>query len=223
MNDTIVVIPTYNEAGSIGALLDDLAAYDYRAVVVDDSPGPETVEAARMRKAVIIWRSRRGGLGTAIIAGIQRAQSLGATYAVVMDAGGTHRAYDVMRLEAKARNEHVDVVIGSRFKDGYAWQGWRTALSRLATWLVAYGLGVWVTDATCGFRCYRINDRLLEALERTRATGHAFQFELLTYLARDGATIGEVGIPYRLVGKTSLRLKTVVEAALAWCRLAAGK
>jgi len=219
--DVWVIIPTYNEADNIGALVKEVRAYGYLVLVVDDSPLPDTHQAAAKAGAYVVWRQERKGLATAIVHGIKVVAKSAANYAVVMDAGGTHRAQDVRTLEMVAARLGFDVVIGSRFMGGYRVWGWRTWLSRAGT-LATRLLGVTVTDATCGFRCYRINNRLLEALELCQAKGHAFQFELLAHLERMGARIGEVGIPYKLAGRSSLRWKTVLEAVKTWGKLSLG-
>lgn len=216
-----MIIPTYDEADNIGKLVEQVRSYGYLVLVVDDSPSEDTHQAAAKAGAYVVWRQERKGLATAIARGIKLVAKSAANYAVVMDAGGTHRAQDVRILEMVAARFGFDVVIGSRFMNGYRAKGWRTVLSQTGTLAVRL-LGVKVTDATCGFRCYHINDRLLAALGRCRATGHAFQFELLTHLERAGAQIGEVSVPYELVGRSSLRWKTVLEAAKTWVRLSLG-
>lgn len=215
----MVVIPTYNESDTIGELLDGLSRRGYRAIVVDDSDDDgKTAEIVIERTACIVRRAQRGGLGSAIARGLRYAEQLGAKYVVVMDAGGTHRPEDVFKLEAVARRFNFNVVIGSRFMEAHRWYSWRTLLSRVATWLMR-GLGVVVTDATISFRCYRLDGLLWAALDYTLAQGHAFQFELLTNLVRRGAKVGEVAIPYRLVGRSTLRASTVTEAIETYARL----
>jgi dolichol-phosphate mannosyltransferase len=190
----------------------------YSAVVVDDSQDDRTAKIAVQQGACVVRRFKKRGLGSAIVAGLRYARLMAGDYAVVMDAGGTHHPRDAQSLAALAQRGNDDVVIGSRFVGKYAWQGWRTALSRVGTGMVR-ALGVEATDVTCGFRCYRLNDRLFAALGRTKAQGHAFQFELLTNLVRLGARVGEVAISYKVVGKTTLRAATVIEALATWSRL----
>lgn len=216
--DVWVIIPTYDEADTIGPLVEQVRSYGYLVLVVDDSPNDATVKAADEAGAYVIHRQGRKGLASAIIAGMKIVAKSTASYGIVMDAGGTHRAEDVPVLLMTAERFGFDVVIGSRFMGNYRKRGWRTWLSRCGT-LMTRLLGVVVTDATCGFRCYRIDKRLLAALEHCQATGHAFQFELLTHLVRIDAKIGEVGIPYQLVGRSSLKMKTVQEALITWARL----
>jgi glycosyltransferase involved in cell wall biosynthesis len=217
-SDVWVIIPTYNEADTIGGLLADLAKYGYPVVVVDDSTNEETTRIAVERKAHVIRNFGKRGLGPAILDGLTYARGMGARYAIVMDAGGTHRAKDARMLMMVAQRFGFDVTIGSRFIARYQVLGWRTLLSRVATWMVR-AMGVVSTDATSGFRCYRLNDTLFSIFALTQAKGHAFQFEILAHLVRRGAKVGEVNIPYVLTGRTTLRFETMIEAMKTWLRL----
>ena len=103
---SIVIIPTYNEADNILAVIEQVAALPDRVdVLVVDDGSPDTT-AKRVRSAVdrygdqvhLIERSGKLGLGTAYILGFRYALDNGYTYICEMDADLSHNPADLARL-----------------------------------------------------------------------------------------------------------------------------
>jgi dolichol-phosphate mannosyltransferase len=216
--NAVVVIATYNEAGSIGRILDGLE--NYAVVVVDDASPDGTGDiAAARRNVTLVRRPRKLGLASAYVCGMRKALGMQPRRVVQMDAGLTHDPEDVPCLLAKARSGSAQLVTGSRFLPPYPFLGARTVLSLGAVWL-ARRLGVSVSDATCGLRCWE--PRLLAAvLEKPLlAQGHAFQLETLCRAWRlsDGR-VEEMAILYRLTN-SSLSVSEIFEGLATWWRLA---
>jgi len=194
------VIATYNEAATIGALLEGLR--EYRCIVVDDSSPDGTGDIVQaFGHATLLTRPCKLGIASAYLAGLRAALATETEWIVQMDAGGTHRPEDALSLAAVAWGEDFDLVIGSRFVRRFDWQGRRTAVSLGAAWLMRR-LGVPVRDATSGFRCWRADFLRGLDLDAVRARGFAFQLELLYQAHRAGARILEMPIPYTLTNST---------------------
>ena len=92
-----VVIPTYNEAGTIGKLLDSLESLglDLHIVVVDDGSNDGTIEiveeaSRRYGNVTLIERGAKLGLGSALRDGLKKGLELGAELLVTMDADLSH-------------------------------------------------------------------------------------------------------------------------------------
>jgi dolichol-phosphate mannosyltransferase len=203
--EAIVVIATYNEATSIGQILDYLP---YAAIVVDDNSPDGTAKIAERWFAVVINRLQKGGVASAYRDGFKEALEFQPRFIVQMDAGFTHNPADVERLidKAKAGNR---LVIGSRFLNNVP-NNPRSVISKAAAFLMRW-LGVNVADATSGFRCWDI-DLLAEVIkEPFKATHFAFQLETLYRADRIGATIGEIPIEYKLTN-SSFKPAMLVEA-----------
>ena len=118
-----VVVPTFNERGSIGALVEAvfeaLGDTPVELLVVDDaSPdgtGDAVLELARDDPRVrLLRRERKQGLAGAVFAGADEARG---KYVCVMDADLSHDPAHLPGMLAKAE-EGYDVVIGSRFAPG---------------------------------------------------------------------------------------------------------
>lgn len=230
MNDserkrTLVIVPTYNEAGSIEEVADRLfaAAGDQVALLVIDDASPDrTAEVVRRltrgpQEVHLIERASKQGLGTAYVMGFRWAIERGYAAVVEMDADLSHDPADVPRLISAL--ETADLVIGSRYVPGGRIENW----SAVRRWLSLGGnlyarmwLGFEVRDSTSGFRAYRVNALRDQDLSSLRSEGYAFQIEMTRRLHRAAATIVEIPITFveRVQGRSKMSRRIVAEAIL---------
>jgi len=213
------VIATYNEADTIGDILDGLIGYDV-FVVDDDSPDGTAGVVSSRKNAQLILRADERGIASAYQAGWRAALAVTPKYDFIiqMDAGGTHTPADANRLLGTAWRQEAGLVIGSRFVRPVRRHGRRTTLSLTAAWLMRR-LGINVRDATSGFRCWRRDTlQTVMAMECITARGFAFQLETLWAAHRAGAKIVEVPIDYKFTNSTFNRAM-VREAMRVYLRL----
>jgi dolichol-phosphate mannosyltransferase len=221
-----VVLPTYNEAENVAALVRAIAGRvaspgsDNRVLVVDDASPDGTGQladelAAELAEVEVLHRPAKGGLGPAYVAGFERALAGGAELVVQMDSDFSHDPDDLPRLlEAAAE---ADLVLGSRYVAGGGiadWGMFRRLLSRGGSWYARTILGVGVRDLTGGFKCFR-----REALEGigfrdARADGYAFQIELTYRALRAGLRVREIPIVFteRHAGRSKMNARIAAEA-----------
>ena len=160
--DIRVIIPTYNEKENIEDLVRQILALEIGAqiIVVDDNSPDGTgqvadrlaEETARVR---VIHRSGKLGLGTAYIAGLQKALAEGAERLITMDADFSHDPSYIPGLIKLANHYHI--TIGSRYVPEGGVQNWelrRRFLSWGANAFARTVLGLKAKDCTAGFRCY---------------------------------------------------------------------
>lgn len=224
MTSVWLVLPTYNEAGNIGAFVAAVLAKlppSARVLVVDDNSPDGTGDladaiAADDDRVSVLHRPRKEGLGPAYIAGFRHALAAGATHVMEMDSDFSHDpAYLPRLLEAGKR---ADLVIGSRYVDGGGVRDWsllRRAISRGGSAYARLVLGLRVRDLTGGFKCFR--REVLEAidLDSVRSRGYAFQVETTYRAVRCGFDVVEVPIWFRdrEVGSSKMDGSIVAEAA----------
>lgn len=218
----LVVVPTYDEAGSIDALLDGVlaAAPGAHVLVVDDgSPdGTADLVAARPETCVhLLRRSAKEGLGAAYRAGFAWARGQGYDVLVEMDADLSHPADRLPALLAAVGPGGADLALGSRYVAGGGTVGWprrRQLLSRGGNAYIRVALRLGVCDATAGFRAFRA--RLLDRIhvQGLRSTGYCFQVETTLRAVRHGARVVEVPITFveRSSGRSKMGPGIVVEA-----------
>jgi dolichol-phosphate mannosyltransferase len=222
-----LTIPTYNEAGNLGrvvdAVLDQLrrcAPDDHRVLIVDDASPDGTGELAdalaQERPALeVLHRPAKQGLGAAYLAGFARALEGGAEMVVVMDADLSHDPAYLPALLAAAEN--ADLVLGSRYAPGgriIDWPPLRRLLSRAGSLYARTILGVDVRDLTGGFRCVRREVLETVAPPTLRSQGYVFNIELTFRALRGGFEVVEVPIAFRdrTVGQSKISLAIAIEA-----------
>ncbi len=230
MNDfagtrTLVIVPTYNEAGSIEEVAHRLfagAGDEVTLLVIDDGSPDGTAELVRRlargaRDVHLIERADKQGLGTAYVTGFRWAIERGYAAVVEMDADLSHDPADVPRLVSAL--DRADLVIGSRYVPGGRIENW----SAVRRWLSLAGnlyarmwLGFDVRDSTSGFRAYRVNALRDQDLSSLRSEGYAFQIEMTRRLHRAAAAIVEIPITFveRVRGRSKMSRRIVVEAIL---------
>jgi len=154
---TSVVIPAFNEAPSIGAVVRDLGAVAaWREIlVIDDGSTDATGAAAAAAGARVVRHPYNKGNGAAVKTGIREAAG---AFVLIADADGQHRPADALRLIAPLGA--YDLVVGARSAATQA------ALSRRIGNAVLNALAGFLTeraipDLTSGFRAAR-RDHLRE-------------------------------------------------------------
>jgi dolichol-phosphate mannosyltransferase len=217
----LVVIPTYNEASNLPALIPGvLAQGPLDVLVVDDGSPDGTADVVRAFMAKdsrvhLLERAGKQGLGTAYVAGFKYAIEQKYQYVFEMDADFSH---DPSALPAfLERIKDVDLVIGSRYTNGVRVLNWpinRLLLSYFANVYTRFLTRMPVHDATGGFKCYR--RAVLEAidLEKIRSNGYAFQIEMSYKAWRKGFRLTEIPIIFsdRQSGASKMSKNIVYEA-----------
>jgi dolichol-phosphate mannosyltransferase len=212
-----VVIPTYEEAENLAALVAAVrAALDCTIGIVDDGSPDGSGEIADALADWVIHRERKQGLASAYVAGFRRALAEGAEYVLEMDADFSHDPADLPRLLDAAR-AGADVVLGSRYVEGGGVEGMplhRRLLSRGGSAYARAVLGCPLRDLTGGFKCFCADALRAIDLDAIAATGFAFQVEATYRAVRAGLLVEEVPIVFheRRAGHSKLSAGIAAEA-----------
>jgi dolichol-phosphate mannosyltransferase len=217
----IVVLPTYNEIGTLEAVVDGITAHGYRLLIVDDaSPdgtGALADELSRSDPLVsVLHRPAKAGLGPAYAAGFAAALATGPEIVCQMDADLSHDPAQLPDLVA-AVMAGADLAIGSRLVPGGAivdWPRWRRWLSRWGNRYARFALGIPHRDLTSGFRAYRSDTFAVLDPGSCLANGYSFIIELAWRAHAGGLKIVEVPITFteRRSGASKLGGGIVAEA-----------
>ncbi len=156
---TVAVIPAYNEAPRLGAVLASLKGVVDEIVVVDDGSRDETSLVAQGQGVHLIRHGINRGQGAALKTGTLAALELGADIIAHLDADGQHDASMLEHLVDPIKNNQADIVYGSRFA-GVVAEGMpasRKALLGAARLFSQYILGIphTITDPQSGLRAMR--------------------------------------------------------------------
>ncbi len=227
----VVMLPTYNEAENIGALLDALLALEpaVEALVVDDDSPDKTwlIVQQRMERSErlhLLYRTEERGRGTAGIAGLCQALRMGADFVLEMDADWSHDPRFIPGLIETAIREQADVVIGSRLVAGGGEHGRgrsRRWITHLANHYIRFMLGLRVRDCTSGFRLF--SRRCLENLpwDVMHASGPEILQEILLAAHSRGFKLVETPISFyeRRHGQSTFNGRIILRSLLAMWRL----
>jgi dolichol-phosphate mannosyltransferase len=224
---TWVVMPTYNEAMNVEAIVRAASAElerhipgDHRILIVDDgSPDGTGAIADRLAEELgdveVLHRTQKTGLGHAYLAGFAHALVGGAELVCEMDADFSHDPRYLPDLLGAAAD--ADLVLGSRYVDGGGVRNWgmlRRIVSRGGGLYARTILGVDIHDLTGGFKCIR--REVLEAidLESIRAEGYVFQIEITYRALLAGFRVREVPITFRdrTAGTSKMSARIAAEA-----------
>lgn len=217
MNKSLVVIPTYNEAQSIGHILEGLQHIGVDVLVIDDGSPDGTADIVRSHNVEVIQRSGKQGLGSAYLVGFSIGIDRGYSYLIQMDADGSHQIKDLEKMLEWIGT--ADLLIGSRWvADGAIanWSKFREYLSKSANAYANLLLSLGIKDTTSGFRIYSL--QLLESMEIStiRSEGYCFQIEMTRRAISRGGSVAEVPITFieRAHGQSKMSLVIALEAVL---------
>lgn len=203
---TVAVVPAYNEATTIGPVIEQTAPHVDKVVVVDDGSSDETAVVAREHGATVVSHAINTGVGGAVRTGYLYAIRHDYDYIVQIDADGQHDPACIPRLLTAA--EDSDMVIGSRYlNDSYKeYSLTRNAGIQFFTAAVNILGGMNITDVTSGFRVYRV-ERLAEILHHSDKHW-AVEQTLAAAKANHRITEVSVEMPTRDEGESQFTLDT---------------
>lgn len=195
----VALIPAYNPTAALCALVDDLTAAGFDAVVVDDGSHPqaEGVFRAVETTATVLHHRANRGKGEALRTGLDWISHSypSETVVVTVDADGQHLVNDVVRVCLEQFDQTGDpadrIVLGVRVDSPDTPPRSRVGheISRFVFCLVT---GQAVVDTQTGLRAFRAS--MIPDL--VRIPGHRFDYEMnqLLTLARQGVQVTQVGI-----------------------------
>ncbi len=144
----LIVIPAYNEAANLGAVLDHVQrSTSCDVVIVDDTSTDETGTIALDHGIMVLPLLVRLGAWGAAQTGIRYALLQGYDRVVTMDADGQHHPGDIPNLLNTLEVERADVVIGSCPVRG-------SRARHAAWWLFRRLSGVKLEDLTSGLKVF---------------------------------------------------------------------
>jgi glycosyltransferase involved in cell wall biosynthesis len=208
-----VIIPCYNEAGSINKVIKDFhksslvkAVFDFDILVIDNASSDNTAEIAAKAGARVVLEKKQGK-GYAVRAGFANIAP-NAKYVVMIDGDDTYRPEEVLRLLEPLHHRFCDAVVGSRLQGkihGHGMSKTHLGGNWAFTHMVRLLYKVNVTDVLSGYFAWRrpVVDTLLPQLH---THGFAIEMEMITRMARMRYEVYSVPISYHhRIGQSSLK------------------
>ncbi len=228
-----IILPTYNESQNIRNVIDSIAdaipegtiaeiivvddnSPDGTGGVVSDYAGGIGSELKKRLQIEVINRPDKLGLSSAILSGVRSACG---DVVVVMDSDMSHPPQTIPCMLEELSRSKCDIVIASRYVNGGGVSGWpfkRKVISKGATKIAQYSLGISVKDPMSGFFAFR--RQVIDGIDFD-AIGYKMLLEML--VKAKGARVKE--IPYtftnRRLGSSKLDMSTMIDYARAVWRL----
>lgn len=193
----LIIIPSYNEQGSIAALLEEITAcrQGYQTIVIDDGSQDATYQIAHQLSPTVKLL-RNLGIGGAVQTGIKYAHSKGFDFCVQIDGDAQHPPSEISKLLQAYREKPHSIIIGSRYLQNDAFRS--TWARRFGGRAIAGTLNMFsqcvVTDPTSGMR---LMDR--KAIELfTKHYPYDFPEPIaLAWALKEGLSVSEVPVQMR--------------------------
>lgn len=193
----LIAVPVYNEAASIGRVIEAIRPYATDILVVDDGSTDET--PARLDELADIQRIRHSinlGYGRSLIDAFDHAHRGGYDWVVTLDADEQHEPALIPRFLAAAACGDADIVSGSRYLQSFSHNtsapSDRRRINHVVTDVLNSVLGLGLTDAFCGFKAHRVS--AMRQLELS-VNGYAFPLQFWVQAAHAGLRVREVAVP----------------------------
>jgi glycosyltransferase involved in cell wall biosynthesis len=194
-----IVVPVYNHEHAIGTVLDGLLRHGVQVLLVDDGSKPTcaTVLDALAREhaahVTLVRLPHNQGKGAAVLAGFRKAEELGYTHVLQIDADGQHQTADVPAFLAQAAAHPQAIIVGHPIYDESVPKA--RLYGRYAThiWVWINTLSLDIKDSMCGFRVYPVAPVNALAARRHIGTRMNFDTDILVRLFWDGLQVINLG------------------------------
>ncbi|VXB03448.1 Undecaprenyl-phosphate mannosyltransferase [Flavobacterium sp. 9R] len=225
MNDSIVIIPTYNEIENVEKIIRATLSQhkSFHILIIDDNSPDHTADKVALLqeeypgRLFLEKRKEKSGLGTAYVHGFKWALQHKYQFIFEMDADFSHNPNDLEKLYDACHFGGADLAIGSRYVTGVNVVNWplsRVLMSYFASVYVRMITGMKIHDATAGFVCYK--REVLESIniDRIKFVGYAFQIEMKYRTYCNKFEITEVPIIFtdRTKGVSKMSNSIIIEA-----------
>ncbi|MBG0856806.1 polyprenol monophosphomannose synthase [Streptomyces spinoverrucosus] len=222
LGTALVIIPTYNEAENIQAIVGRVrkAVPEAHVLVADDNSPDGTGKladelAAGDEQVHVLHRKGKEGLGAAYLAGFRWGMEHDFGVLIEMDADGSHQPEELPRLLTALKG--ADLVLGSRWVPGGRVVNWpksREFISRGGSLYSRVLLDVPIHDVTGGYRAFRRETLEGLGLEEVASQGYCFQVDLARRAIKAGYHVVEVPITFveRELGDSKMSRDILVEA-----------
>lgn len=171
-----VLIPTYNNAGTLPRVLDGVLERTQNIIVVNDGATDATAEILKDYPDIHqIHLPENKGKGRALKTGFEHALNSGYDFAITIDSDGQHFPEDIpVFMDALEQEATKNVLfIGSRNMKQHDVPGSSSFGNKFSNFWFWFETGTWLTDTQCGFRLYP-----LQEINKLKLYTPKFEFEI---------------------------------------------
>lgn len=190
----LVVIPTYNNAGTIGQVVRAVQHYATDILVVNDGSTDETLKQLEAFPTIrLMGYSRNRGKGYALRQALKVAAETGYRYMLTLDADGQHKPEDIPRFVEYIEQHPDRLLIGARNLTADNMPTRNTFANRFSNFWFRVETGIRLDDTQSGFRLYPV-----EALRPVHWVCSRYEFEVEAIVRAAWRGIPVVNIPIQV-------------------------
>ena len=168
-----VIVPTYNNASVLPAVLRDVLRFTDDIIVVNDGAIDDTEKVLQEFSVVKIGYETNRGKGFAIRTGFKKAIELGYCYAITIDSDGQHFADDLIAFTNALPLHTNAIIIGARNMDQSSVPGKSSFGNKFSNFWFWFETGIRMPDTQSGYRLYPLN-----ALKEISFFTRKYEFEI---------------------------------------------
>lgn len=170
----VVLIPTYNNAGTLAQVISDVKEYASDVIVVNDGSTDNTAEILTAIEDIrIISYAENRGKGYALKLGLSKAYEWGYRYAITIDSDGQHYADDITVFVERIEQSPDTLLIGARNLTADNMPSKNTFANKFSNFWFKIETGQSLSDTQSGYRLYP-----LEKLQNIRLVTRRYEFEV---------------------------------------------
>jgi len=191
-HNACVLIPTYNNSGSLAAVLTDVLQYTQQLIVVNDGSTDDTLTIlAKFPQVQTVSYESNQGKGVALQRGFEAALKLGYAYAITMDSDGQHYASDLVRFLDQLDETPGALIVGARNLDQENVPGKSSFGNRFSNFWFWVNTGNMLPDTQSGYRCYPLQGL---AGKKYFSTKYEFEIEVMVRASWRGVRVLSIPI-----------------------------
>lgn len=190
-NNLCVLIPSLNEAKTIGGIVSELRAKQLTVYVVDDGSTDDTAALAQAQGAIVVTHKKNMGKGASMREGFRHIVKKGFEAVIVMDGDGQHLVSDIDGFIDRKALGNADIIIGNRMLDVSSMPENRKYTNRFMSLLISMIAGQHVPDSQSGYRLIRSD--VLRKID-FESSNYEIESEMIIKGSRAGFKIASVPI-----------------------------
>ena len=187
-----VVIPTYNNEGSIRQVVTDTQRYCDDIIIVSDGCNDGTLAIlSQIDGITIVSYLQNRGKGYALKVGFRKALDMGFSYAITLDADGQHYPEDI-KLFLEANRKHPGaLIVGNRQLDGVERSLGSSFANKFSNFWFCVQTGKFLKDTQTGYRLYPLKKLYGLSLLTSR---YEAELELLVFASWLGVDLVPISV-----------------------------
>ena len=189
-----VLIPTYNNAATVGKVIEESKLYCKDIFVVNDGSTDNTTAVLESIEGInVISYMPNRGKGHALQCGLNKARECGFDYCITLDADGQHYPSEIPKFIEAVGTNPGSLIIGARNLNAENMPGKNTFANKFSNFW--FKVETWQTlhDTQSGFRLYPLKE-----IEKIKLFTGMYEFELEIIVKAAWRGIKVMNIPIKV-------------------------